>query len=240
MQLTTSPSHVPYGRVSFFFFLILLVLTWGFYRTYLVFFPSFEGFTPVQHFHGAMMITWMAVLIVQPLLIRTGKLSIHRLVGRLTFIIAPLVVVSMFLITKFSYYKPVPPLSHQERLGGLSLQAFDIVQFVVFYCLAIVNRRNTYNHMRYMIGTGIMMIGPGLGRALIIYYHMPFSPAVSYALGVELAIAAAFLLSDVVRKGSYKANTIIVSLMIIHLLFWEFRMYQPWQGIGEIIASKLF
>ncbi len=74
---------------------------------------------------------------------------------------------TMFLITKFGYYKPVPPLSHQEKIGGLALQAIDIVQFVVFYSLAIVYRRNTYNHMRFMIGTAIMMIGPGLGRALL-------------------------------------------------------------------------
>jgi len=240
MQPTASQSHLPYGRVSFFFFLILLVLTWGFYRTYIIFFPSFTGFKPVQHFHGAMMIIWMALLIVQPLLIRAGKLSIHRLIGRLTFIIAPLVAVSMFLITKFSYYKPVPPLSHQEKIGMLALQATDIVQFVIFYCLAIVNRRNTYNHMRYMIGTAIMMIGPGLGRALIIYNHLPFNPAVSYTFYVEMTIVAAFLMSDILGKRSYKANTIILSVIFVHFLLWEFRLYQPWQGIGKFIAANLF
>jgi hypothetical protein len=240
MQPTPSQSQVPYGRVSIFFFLILLVVTWGFYRTYLVFFPSFEGFKPVQHFHGAMMITWMVLLIVQPLLIRTGKLSLHRQIGRLTFVIAPLVVVSMFLITTFGYYKPLPPLSHLEKVGGLSLQAMDIVQFATFYCLAIVNRRNTYNHMRYMIGTAIMMIGPGLGRALIVYNNVPFNSAITYTFYVELAIVAAFLLSDVLRRRSYKANTIILSLIFIHFLLWTFRLYQPWQAIGEFIANNLF
>lgn len=240
MQPTTPQSHAPYGRVSLFFFLILLVLTWGFYRTYIIFFPAFAGFKPVQHFHGAMMMTWMAILIVQPLLIRTGKLSIHRLIGRLTFIIAPLVVISMFLITKFSYYKPVPPLSHHEKIGGLALQAIDIVQFVIFYCLAIINRRNTYNHMRYMIGTAIMMIGPGLGRALIIYNHSPFNAAISYIFYVEIAICAAFLSSDILRKKSYKANTVVLAVIFVHFLLWEFRLYQPWQGIGEFIAGNWF
>ena len=240
MQPTTSQSRVPYGRVSFFFFLILLVVTWGFYRTYIIFFPSFEGFKPVQHFHGAMMITWMALLIVQPLLIWTGRLSIHRLLGRLSFIIAPLVVLSMFLITKFSYYKPVPPLSHHEKIGGLALQAVDIVQFALFYCLAIVNRRNTYNHMRYMIGTAVMMIGPGLGRAFIVYYHIPFSTAISYIFYVEIAVCAAFLLSDMLRKRSFKANAIVLSAIFIHFLLWDFRLYQPWQGIGQFIAAHFF
>jgi len=240
MQPTTSQSPVHYGRVSLFFFLILLVLTWGFYRTYLVFFPSFDGFKPVQHFHGAMMITWMALLIVQPLLIGIGRISLHRLIGRITFVIAPIVVVSMFLITKFGYYKPGPPLTHTEKIGGLSLQAFDIVQFVTFYCLAIINRRNTYNHMRFMIGTAIMMIGPGLGRALIVYNNMPFNTAIYYTFYVEIALAAAFLLRDLFRRQSYKPNAIVLSLFIVHLLFWTFRLYQPWQSIGEFIATYLF
>lgn len=168
------------------------------------------------------------------------QLPLHRLIGKLTFVIAPIVVVSMFLITKFGYYKQVPPLSHPEKIGGLSLQAFDIVQFVTFYCLAIINRRNTHNHMRYMIGTAIMMIGPGLGRALIVYNHTPFNTAIYYTFYVEIALAAAFLLSDLFRRQSYKANAIVLSLIVVHLLFWTFRLYQPWQGIGEFIATYLF
>jgi len=240
MQPTTSRSHVPYGRVSLFFFLILLVVTWGFYKTYIIFFPSFQGFRPVQHFHGAMMMIWMALLIIQPLLIRAGRLSIHRLIGRLSFIIAPLVVLSMFLITKFSYYKPVPPLSHQEKIGGLALQAIDIAQFALFYCLAIINRRNTYNHMRYMIGTAVMMIGPGLGRAFIVYYNIPFDAAIAYIFYVEIAVCAAFLLSDILRKGSFRANAIVLSAIVVHFLLWEFRLHQPWQSIGGLIAAYLF
>ena len=240
MQSTASASRVPYARVSLFFFLIYLVVTWGFYRTYIVFFPSFEGFKPVQHFHGAMMMTWLAMLIVQPLLIRTGKLSLHRLLGKLSYIIAPVVVLSMFLITKFGYYKALPPLTHPERIGKLSLQSLDILQFVLFYTLAIVYRRDTYNHMRYMIGTAVMLIGPGLGRALIIYNNVPFNTAIAYTFYVELAIVAAFLLSDVLKKKSWKANALILGVILVHLLFWDFRMYQPWQSIGEFIATRLF
>jgi hypothetical membrane protein len=66
-----------------------------------------------------------------------------------------------------------------------------------------------------MIGTAIMMIGPGLGRALIIYYQVPFPTAVSYIFYVEMAIAAAFLSSDILRKKSYMANTIVLSVIFV-------------------------
>jgi hypothetical protein len=240
MQPAGTPSQAPFMRVFFFFFLVWLVLTWGFYRTYLIFFPSFTGFKPVQHIHGAVMMTWMGLLLVQPLLIRVGKVSVHRLLGKLSYIIAPLVVVSMFLITKFGYYKPVPPMSHLEKIGKLSLQSLDIVQFVVFYALAIANRRNAYNHMRYMIGTGIIMIGPGLGRVLGAFFHVPFDVSTTVVLLAEAGIAAAFFLSDIVGKRSYKANALVLALLLVHCTFWVFRLNQPWQWIGEFIVNNLF
>jgi hypothetical protein len=64
---------IPYRGISLFFVLVMAIITWGFYKTYIIFFPSFTGFNNVQHFHGAMMVTWMLFLIVQPLLIRSGQ-----------------------------------------------------------------------------------------------------------------------------------------------------------------------
>jgi hypothetical protein len=87
---------VPYGRISLFFVIVLAFITWGFYKTYIIFFPSFTGFNNLQHFHGAMMMIWMGFLIVQPLLIRSGKVTTHRAVGKLSYVIAPLLMVSIF------------------------------------------------------------------------------------------------------------------------------------------------
>src|ERR1044072_6974867 len=124
MQQTTT---IPYGRISLFFVFILALITWGFYKTYLIFFPSFKGFSTVQHFHGAMMITWMAMLIIQPLLIGFNKISIHRIVGKLSFVVAPLLVVSIFLVTKMVYWREDPPLPHDVRVGEMALTVFNIL-----------------------------------------------------------------------------------------------------------------
>jgi hypothetical protein len=145
---------IPYRLISSFFVLILAMITWGFYRTYLVFFPAFTGFTPIHHFHGAVMMAWMMMLIVQPLLIRYGRVSIHRAIGRLSFVIAPLVVFSIFLTAQMGYNKPEPNLTHADKIAGLALTMPALFSFAVFYILAIYSRRNTYSHMRYMIGTG--------------------------------------------------------------------------------------
>jgi len=116
-----STQTIPYRGISFFFIFILALITWGFYKTYIIFFPSFTGFNNVQHFHGAMMMTWMVFLIVQPLLIRSGKVTIHRAIGKLSYVIAPLLIVSIFLASRMVYQRSEPVLPHEEKIAGTNL-----------------------------------------------------------------------------------------------------------------------
>lgn len=233
------PSAVPYNRISLFFVLILAVITWGFYKTYIIFFPSFEGFTFVQHFHGAMMMIWMLFLILQPLLIRYNKVSVHRIIGKISFFIAPLLMASIFLVNRLSYLRPVPGLSHEEKIAEIALTFPYIFAFGILYSLAIINRRNTYHHLRYMIGTSILMIGPGLGRALMVYYNYTLSEAVQFHNYVILSIAALLFLNDLLKKRSYRAFVTVLIVVICICLIWESRN-TLWQPVGEFIAKNFF
>jgi len=237
MQQTAT---IPYGRISLFFVFILALITWGFYKTYLVFFPSFKGFSTVQHLHGAMMMTWMAMLIVQPLLILFNKVSIHRIIGRLSFVIAPLLVVSIFLVTKMVYLRADPPLPHDVRVGEMALSLSNLFAFAFLYIMAIAHRRYTYAHMRFMIGTSLLMIGPGLGRALIIYFNVPGEKAIDAVLYLEVVIAAALMINDVIRRRSFKATLIVLIAVGCMCLLWKFRMGSLWQTIGGFIAKIFF
>lgn len=235
-----SGSSIHYGRISLFFVLVMAVLTWGFYKTYLVFFPSFEGFAFVHHFHGAMMLVWMGFLIFQPLFILWHKQSVHRLIGKSSFIVAPLVVLSIFLVAQSGYYRTLPSLPPEQSIAEIALPIPNMMAFAFFYLLAIVNRRQTYHHMRYMIGTGILMIGPGLGRALGVYFQIPFPQSVDIVMYVMAGIAALLMLNDYWRERSYKANAIVFLGIAACYLIWEIRMTGIWQNIGGFIAKYLF
>ena len=228
---------IPYNRISLFFVLILAFITWGFYKTYIVFFPSFTGFNYLQHFHGAMMMTWMAFLIVQPLLIRSGKTNIHRMIGKLSYIIAPLLMVSIFLVARMVYLRVEPTVPAVEKIGLIALSIPDLVAFGVLYALAIFNRQNSYLHMRYMIGTSLLMIAPGLGRALIIYYGQSLDKAVNVTNYIAIGIAAALLLNDILKRRYYIPFTVVLIVVGFTHLMWELRLTQLWQPIGRAIAS---
>lgn len=234
MERTTT---IPYRLISLFFLLIVILINWGFYRTYLVLFPDFKGFNALHHFHGVVTMGWMFMLIVQPLLIRYGKTGIHSLIGRLSFILAPLVVVSIFLTARLGYFRPEPQATAADKIAGLALPIPGLLAFATFYVLAIINRRNTYNHLRYMIGTALIMIGPGLGRVLIMYFNVPFFTSVTSILIIEASLALCLLLLDIYKGRSFRAFLVVTLVCIAALLSWEFRLETAWQIIGGFFAG---
>ena len=233
-------SSIPYSGISLFFVFVLALITWGFYKTYIAFFPSFTGFNNVQHFHGAMMMVWMIFLIVQPLLIRSGKLAIHRVIGKLSYLVAPLLVVSIFLASRMVYHRPQPGVPHEEKIAMIALSIPFLVGFATFYSLAIINRKNTYKHMRYMIGTSFLMIAPGLGRALIIFYNYSLHDSVNLCNYLVMAIAAGLLINDMVKKRPYSPFAVILFMFVLLHVAWNFRNSVAWQTIGEAFAKIFF
>lgn len=230
-----------FRHAGFFFIGILAILTWGFYKTYLVFFPSFEGFKTVQHLHGAAMILWMLLLIVQPFLIRMNRPEWHRAIGKSSYVLAPLVVASIFAVSKFGYEKLVAgQVPEAGRYASLALNVPAIFSFATFYLLAMIHRKDPSVHLRYMIGTGLLMIGPGLGRALIIYFNIPFEEAVSRVDEVVLAVAFLFLIIDIYRKKNFKPTLTVFLILLVSHLFWLLRAGPVWQPLGKAWAALFF
>jgi hypothetical protein len=75
-----------------------------------------------------------------------------------------------------------------DAIAGIALNIPSIFVFIILYGLAVLNTKRTYYHMRYMIGTALLMIGPGLGRALIIYFEIPPPVAITITLGTARSL----------------------------------------------------
>jgi len=229
---------VKYERVSLIGLGVLIILFCGFYRTYIVFFPAFEGFQFIQHFHGALMLLWMALLIIQPWLIARKKHRIHKMIGKASFVIAPLLIVSIFLVSRMTFHRNLSqdaPMS--DTIAEIALNIPSLIVFIVLYALAVLNTKRTYYHMRFMIGTALLMIGPGLGRALIIYFEMAPPVAISITLGVIALMGVVLFVSDLVKKRNYGPFLIVASLLSFLVVIWEARHTAGWQVVGGLIAK---
>jgi len=150
-----------YSSSPFWFTGLLVLLILGFWPSY--FSPVAASATFGQHFHAVIMMGWVLMLIVQPWLIRSRRRDIHRVIGRVSFVLAPLVVISALFVVLDNLAKlpqPYPPIGLSFFWLGLASALF----FAMLYSLAIINRKDVQLHARYMVATALGFIVPGLGR----------------------------------------------------------------------------
>jgi hypothetical protein len=221
----------------------MIITLIGFYPTYISKFPSFTNITTIHHFHGAMMMTWFLLLIIQPFLISYNKYTIHRTLGKLSYVIAPLVLFSIFLAARGEYYRDTQYQTENEGLAGLALDLTNIVAFAICYLLAILNRHNTPYHMRYMICTAILMLGPGMMRVIAVYKifgDIDFPTNVLYTYAISIGISLGLIIYDLIKRNPYKPYLVVIALMAGIYITYLYRMSDAWLGIAKKIAELTF
>jgi uncharacterized membrane protein YozB (DUF420 family) len=203
-------------------------------------FPQFKAFQWEQHFHGVMLMSWFFMLIVQPLLIKYKKNNIHRIFGKISYLLAPLVCYSIFLVTRMVYQREITNRPEASVLGQLSLDIPTIFIFGLFFTLAMINRKDSSVHMRYMIATSLLMIGPGLGRALIIFGGIPFPMSINIVYYISEIIAVLFLVNDIRKANNIKPFLTITIILVINHLCWGFQDASWWQLIAKWFVTYVF
>ena len=157
------------------------------------------------------------MLIIQPLLLRFKKYSAHRLIGKISYVIFPIVILSF-----------IPLLVKNINLGNFKFLVFPVYQMILlslFYLLAIRNRKRVDLHMRYMIATALVFIDPTLGRIAsswitdsnILINHIVF--------GIVDAILIGLILFDKSKGKNYKPylfalGCFLICQTITYLVWW--------------------
>lgn len=144
--------------------IILLITLIGFFKPYFGKFPSFDSVPLVTHLHLAAFLSWFAILIWQPILIRQKKYETHRKIGRLTYVLMPLLVATIIGIVSHQLSFYVLGGSNQSvytnMLGGSLSGSF----FVIYYIIAMLNTKNTRRHVAFIIASSLVLLNPGLSR----------------------------------------------------------------------------
>lgn len=179
---------------------LLIVSFLGFRKTYFGQFPHFEDTTWVVHFHVFSILCWFSILVAQASLAKSGRLDLHRQIGRFSFILVPLILVGFALVTHQGQMR-----HKQPDLFGATL--FDAGLFLLFYALAMANRRNPAHHARYMILSAVPFLNPGLGRFI--------GPEVS--VPVEFLLILTLLLTAYFRKQPYRPYLVGLGCMVLLL-----------------------
>jgi len=245
--MITIQTRDTYRLTSVFMILIILGVQWGFYRPYISEFPNFVNSTPVIHIHGALLMAWMMLLVVQPMLIYMKKAKLHRSIGKVAWVLGPLIIISMFLVGRGSYWRGMEFInanpeaySVSENLAVMVLDIRGFVTFAIFWALAMVNRKNSSAHMRYMIATGLLAIGPGIGRGLMNTLGFSFQSALTITDVIDLLIVGAFLGYDLYKKKDYKPYSIVFLMFLIGFILWQVNFSAGWQSFAQGYADLLY
>ena len=230
-------------------FLLLLLVHIGFYKTYIRHFPGFEDYTTpggrkfhfswVKHVHGMLMMGWILMLLLQPILILKGKIKWHHRVGRLSYVLAPLVLMSMWLITQERFDDISERQGYTAAVAHLSLNFPNIIFFALLYSLAIYYRKRSSYHIPFMCGTAILLIGPGLARILMTYFGLAPDYSATISKMVMVAIPAVIAIVDSIRKKRVSPFTLVLAVMMVNALLWFFRYTPFWQSAGSAIAKLI-
>lgn len=225
-----------FRNAVFWFIALLVILVAGFWKSY--FSVMFQGMHVLHHFHGLTMLLWVLLLINQSWLIRTRRLKLHRATGKLSFVLAPLIVISGVMVTYHNIGAAENPLA-PFMLSIFWLGLFSSALFGLLYALAMVYRRDVHLHARYMITTGLVFLVPGLSRANFNFLAANGLPALDfYETQILMTFIGLALIAWDQWHGRIRAPFVVftvlwtASLVLWHLLpGWEWwRAFTAWSA----------
>jgi len=215
------------NKSAFYFIVLLLLAIVGFWDTY--FSQIFNGHSRYIHFHAVTMLLWMLMLISQAFLIRYKKNSLHRLFGKLSYFLVPILTTSLILlahsqITIYDY-----GLSHR-RLYLLFLQLSLLVIFLFAYMMAILYRHSAAYHARYMICTSLTLIDPAIARIPLDIPTLPFRyQFVTFAI-VDLILVCFIFLERKQKQGRSVFSAMLGVFLLFQLLNLSWTDSQAWNS----------
>lgn len=228
------------NRLIYFFIFLLLISFAGFYKTYLVKFPNFDGFTWAHHFHGAMMLTWILMLIAQPVFIRTKNLSLHRIVGKASYFVIPLLILSLFLVARAGYLRNIKTEGETEALAGMTNGIPEMFYLSILYGLGIYYKKKTSFHLRFFASIGLMITGPGLGRFIVVFCGLPPMIAIPFMIACIAGVTLGWMIYDIVKKKSAFPMSVFLAINGLAFVIIPNNHSAWWQAFAKWIAVHLF
>lgn len=147
---------------------MVVVVYVGFARSFFLrpWFPDYPAATePIFLVHGIAFAAWCVLLVVQPTLIATGRVGLHRALGAAGVGLAAAMIVLGVTGALVAAHRPtgfvglpVPPLQF------MLVPFTDMVLFGTFVALAVVRRHDAQAHKRWMVLATVNLLGAAWAR----------------------------------------------------------------------------
>jgi hypothetical protein len=232
-----------YEHSVFAFIIFFGLAIWAFWTSY--YGHLMDDMPRGKHLHGIAMTLWCLMLIGQAWLIRLKKNKIHRLTGKLAYLIVPLILVTgahLAHITVSEMEKGSPFFYYFTALMFNSL-----IVFAILFGLAMWHRKKPLTHARFMVCTVFPLFTPITDR--LIYKHfdqlIPLAPMLE---GMPMVQMLGFALGDLILiglliwdwKAHKRTDVFPLALLILglyHLSVATFYKFTLWKHISDWIMG---
>lgn len=226
----------PWGTGAWPWVLLMLaVAVFGFWTPY---FSRLDDAQVLVHVHAMAMLTWFAMLVVQPMLIRGRQLLWHRRLGKASCVVVPLIAVSALMLAQ-ARIRDAPAEALPIQIVILYLGVSASAMLLLIWGLGIRHRRETAVHARYMVGTALTMVDPALARVMIFWTPSVPPPAYQFvSFGVVYAILLVLIVRDRnVPRGRQAFATLLGLFVGLHLSIMLIPGTVAWQRFAGWYAS---
>ncbi len=115
------------------------------------------------HVHAVAFSAWLILLVSQVALVRLGNTALHRRVGRIGFVLVPILLVAGPLVAILhSTNSPPDPI----WLAFMATQFTNVTGCVALATAGLLLRRDPASHKRLMLMSTIAITEPGFGRVI--------------------------------------------------------------------------
>ncbi len=212
-----------YRNIGLYFLILILFILLGFYYPYFALFPDFKSVTTIVHIHTITLILWTLILIAQPILIRYKKYRLHQIIGRITYLLVPLVILTCAGVMRQQYYELIgKKMTQVQSFKSIYTSFTGILSIITYYLFAIIYvlKGNIAFHMRYMICLFLEFIPPTFGRTLGYWLDIRQVYTHTIAVSVGALILLILIIADKKRGLNFTPYVVALSLYLIFTLSW--------------------
>jgi hypothetical protein len=164
----------------------------------------------------------------------TVSLDAHRAVGQISYVLVPVLLVSMLLLANYRL-RSVPEEVYHLQTYVLYLQFSLAALFAISFILAMIYRKEAEVHARFMICTALTLIDPVFARAFFwmdpttVEYHQ----YLTYGL-TDLLFLLLILMERRNSRGRWVFPSMLVVFVLIQIpaLLW-LTDWPVWQSVAS-------
>ncbi|MFT3702070.1 MAG: hypothetical protein QM802_06860 [Agriterribacter sp.] len=207
-------AKLRFDKSGYYFIGLAFIIFAGFWNSYFSrFFSGNNDYSFYFHFHAAMALLWLSMLIIQPILIRRKDLPLHKTLGKLSYVLMPVLLISVLLVLN-SVLKAAPV--EFQTFSGVLVVVRDLLLLGVSFGIAVWYRRNMPIHARAMVITGIVFIEPALARLM---GGVIFKGHGSVGFIVTASLIVALLITLIICERKQKSGRwLFPSLLAVYLV----------------------